>query len=107
MYRDDCDECTRGCKHYYQCGSCDYYMDDDMKNDNIYFIVSEPKDKPIKLVVENNIKMTTNGNVIEIKKHLSTTEVKKLLNDIFGSTNIGVLDCDGMSDEEVERMVNM
>lgn len=28
MYRDDCDECTRGCKHYYQCSSCDYYMDD-------------------------------------------------------------------------------
>ena len=28
MYRDDCDECARGCKHYYRCSSCDYYMDD-------------------------------------------------------------------------------
>lgn len=28
MYRDDCDDCNRGCKHYYQCDSCDYYLDD-------------------------------------------------------------------------------
>ena len=32
MYRDDCDECTRGCKHYYQCSSCDYYMDESMED---------------------------------------------------------------------------
>ena len=35
MYRDECNECTRGCKHYYQCSSCDYYMDEDIE-DNEY-----------------------------------------------------------------------
>ena len=35
MHRSDCDECTRGCKHYYKCNSCDYYMDDDMENENV------------------------------------------------------------------------
>ena len=35
MYRDDCDECTRGCKNYYQCSSCDYYMDDDMEDKEV------------------------------------------------------------------------
>ena len=34
MYRDDCDECTRCCKSYYQCNSCDYYMDESMEDDD-------------------------------------------------------------------------
>ena len=29
MYRDDCDYCSKDCKNYYQCNSCDYYMDED------------------------------------------------------------------------------
>lgn len=33
MYRDECNECNRGCKHYYQCDSCDYYMDEDIADD--------------------------------------------------------------------------
>ena len=27
-YRDDCDYCSKDCKNYYQCLSCDYYMDE-------------------------------------------------------------------------------
>ena len=63
-----------------------------MKN-NTYFIIPEQKDKPIKVVIEDKVKITSNGNVVEIKKHLSSMEVEKLLNNTFGTTDIGVLDC--------------
>jgi len=33
-YRDDCDDCTRGCKNYYKCSSCDYYMDESIEEDS-------------------------------------------------------------------------
>lgn len=33
MYRSDCNECTRDCKHYYKCDSCDYYLDENMVNE--------------------------------------------------------------------------
>lgn len=36
MYRDDCDECTRGCKHYYKCDSCDYYMYESLEEEFLY-----------------------------------------------------------------------
>lgn len=42
MYRTDCDECTRGCKHYYQCSSCDYYMDEDIESEWYYEDYSNP-----------------------------------------------------------------
>ena len=73
-----------------------------MENNNTYFFFPEPKDKPIKIVIEDNIKVTSNGNVIEVKKHLSSMEAEKLLNDIFfGTNNIGVLDCSYMTEEEI------
>ena len=31
MYRSDCEDCARDCKHYYKCDSCDYYMDENSK----------------------------------------------------------------------------
>lgn len=74
-------------------------------NNNTYFILTEPKDKPIKIIIEDNVKVTSNGNVIEIKKHLCSMEAEKLLNDIFGTTNIAVLDCSDITDEEIDRIV--
>ena len=68
-------------------------------NNNTYFIIPKPKDKPIKVVVEDSVKVTSNGNVIEIKKHLSSIEAKSLLNDIFGTTNIGILDCSNIKED--------
>jgi hypothetical protein len=35
MYRDDCDYCSKDCKNYYQCLSCDYYMDDDIEDEEV------------------------------------------------------------------------
>ena len=40
--------------------------------------------------------------ILEIKKELSLSEIEA----IFGSTNIGVLDCSYMSDEEINRIVD-
>lgn len=40
--------------------------------------------------------------IIEIKRKLSPSEIEA----IFGSTNIGVLDCSDMSEEEINRIVN-
>ena len=70
-----------------------------MENNNTYFIIPESKDKPIKMVIEDSVKVTSNGNVIEIKRHLSSMEAEKLLNDIFGTTNIGVLDCSNINED--------
>ena len=39
---------------------------------------------------------------IEIKKKLSAYEIEA----IFGTTNIGILDCSGIPDEEVDRIVD-
>ena len=33
MYRADCRECNRGCKNYYKCSSCDYYMDEELEEE--------------------------------------------------------------------------
>lgn len=54
-----------------------------MENNCTHFILPESKDRPIKVVIEDNVKVISNGNVIEIKKHLSSMESEKLLNDIF------------------------
>lgn len=75
-----------------------------MDNNNTYFILPEPKDKPIKVVIEDSVKVTSNGNVIEIKKHLSSVEAENLLNDIFGTTDIGILDCSDMTEEEIAEI---
>ena len=32
-YRDDCDDCSRDCKNYYKCSSCDYYMDESIEQE--------------------------------------------------------------------------
>jgi hypothetical protein len=43
-----------------------------------------------------------NPYIIEIKRKLSPSEIES----IFGSTNIGALDCSDMSDEEIDRIVD-
>ena len=35
MYRSDCDECNRGCKNYYKCDSCDYYLDENIVDEEM------------------------------------------------------------------------
>lgn len=76
------------------------FEEDFKANPNTMFILpNEPKDKPIKIVFEDDIKITANGNDIEIKRKLSGIEAEKLLNDIFGTTNIGIIDIDDIKDD--------
>lgn len=83
------------------------FEEDFQANPNTMFILpNEPKDKPIKIVFEDDVKVTANGNDIEIKRKLSDVEAEKLLNDIFGTTNIGILNCSGMTDEEINKIVD-
>lgn len=42
----------------------------------------------------------------QIKLTLPQPEVEKLMRDMFGSLNIGALDCNGMSEEEISSVVN-
>ena len=83
------------------------FEEDFQANPNTMFILpNEPKDKPIKIVFEDDVKVTANGNDIEIKRKLFDVEAEKLLNDIFGTTNIGILNCIGMTDEEINKIVD-
>lgn len=75
-------------------------------NNNMYFILPNPKDKPIKVIIEDRVEVTNNGKAIEIKEHLSHMETEKLLNDIFGTTNIGVLDCSDMTEKEINEIAD-
>lgn len=59
-----------------------------------FTFITEDKDKPIKIVFEDDFKVIqTNDCTIEVLKILSSMESKKLLKDMFGTTDIGVLDC--------------
>lgn len=79
----------------------DFYAD----TDTMFVKTNRAKDKPIKIVFEDDVKVTANGNEIEIKRKLSDIEAKKLLNDVFGTTDIGILDCSDMTDEEIDKIV--
>lgn len=83
------------------------FKEDFQANPNTMFIVpNESKDKPIKIVFENDVAITIDNDDITIKRKLSRFEAEKLLTDIFGTTNIGVVDCSNMTDEEIERAIN-
>ena len=75
------------------------FEEDFQANPNTMFIVpNESKDKPIKVIFEDDVKVTASDNNIEIKRKLSDIEAEKLLIDIFGTTNIGILDCSDIKD---------
>lgn len=63
-------------------------------------------EKPIKIIFEDVTEVNMNGYDIEIKGRLSGIEAEKVISNIFGTTNIGVLDCSDMTDEEIDRIVD-
>lgn len=68
--------------------------------------VPENKDKPIKVVYEDDAKVTqTSDFTIKFVKKLRGMELEKFLEDMFGTTKIGIFDCSGMTDEEVDKIV--
>lgn len=68
-------------------------------NNNTYFIIPTAIDKPIKLIIEDDVKVINNGYNIEIKKHLSPMETENLLKNIFGTTDIGIIDISDIKDD--------
>ena len=68
-------------------------------------IVPEDKDKPIKIVCEDDVRVTqTSDFTIEFVKKLRGIEAEKFIKEMFGTTKVGVFDCSGMSDEEREHV---
>lgn len=53
---------------------------------------------PIKIVIEDDIKTIGDGDIVKIEKRLSPMEVEKLFIDLFGTTNVGTLDCSDITD---------
>lgn len=59
-----------------------------------FTFVTEDRSKPIKMVFEDDVKVIqTSDCTIEVIKKLSSMESEKLIKDMFGTTDIGVLDC--------------
>lgn len=70
-------------------------------------IIPECKDKPIKVVYENDVRVTQTGDFsIEVVKKLRGIELEKFLKEMFGTTKVGIFDCSDMSEEEIERAMN-
>jgi hypothetical protein len=63
--------------------------------------------KPLKIVIEDDIKIIGDGDIVEIEKRLSPMEVEKLFIDLFGTTNVGTLDYSEIVDEALKKQVPM
>ena len=80
------------------------FEEDFEANPNTMFIIPVAPDyKPIKIAFLDDLEITNGENKydLEIKKKLSKIEVEKFLNNIFGTTNLGILSC-----EDVEEKLN-
>lgn len=72
-----------------------------------FMFISEDKEKPIKIVFENDSDFVEIDDcMIEYIKRLSSMDSEQFLKEIFGAINIGVFDCSDMTDEEINRIVN-
>ena len=61
---------------------------------------------PIKIICEDNVEITIDGDYITINKRIIGIEGEKFISNIFGTTNIGIFDCSDMSHEEIESIVS-
>lgn len=68
-----------------------------------FTFIPEDKDKPIKMVYEDDFKVIQTGDyTIETIRRLTPME----LENMFGTTDVGILDCGDMFDEEIDRIVD-
>lgn len=66
--------------------------------------ITPPDDKPIKVVYENDWKVESDGNELVFSKRLSEMESENLLMELFGTTDVGILDCSNMTEEEIAEI---
>ena len=72
-----------------------------------FTFVPEDKERPIKMVYEDDFKVIqTDDCTIEAVRRLTPMESEQLLKDMFGGTDIGILDCSDMSQEEIDKIVD-
>lgn len=68
------------------------------------YIIPSPNDKPIKVVDEGDIKVEGRDNEIIVSQKLSEMMAENLLMELFGTTDVGILDCSDMTEEEIEEI---
>ena len=61
-----------------------------------FIFVPEDKDRPIKVVYENDGLIEVDDCTIEYTRRLSPTESEKLFRDMFGTTDVGVISIDNI-----------
>ena len=72
-----------------------------------FAFIPEDKEKPIKVIYEDNSGFVkTNDCTIEYIRRLTPMESEAVLMGMFGTADIGVLDCSDMTDEEIDRIVD-
>ena len=77
---------------------------------NDFTIIQKDKNtliKPIKIVYQDEVLIipTDDGN-IEIRKKLSPMEAVQFIEALFGTTDLGILDCSDMTDKEIDKIVD-
>lgn len=64
-------------------------------------------DKPLKLVYEDDVKVVENNDgTMTFKRTLKPLEAEQVLKCMFGTTDIGILDCSDMTNEEIDKIVD-
>ena len=72
-----------------------------------FTLIPDDKERPIKIVYDNGVKFRETGDcTIEMVKHLTPMESEGLLMDLFGTTDVRVLDCSDMAEEEFNKIVD-
>lgn len=69
-----------------------------------YISVEELHQKPIKIVYEGDVKVEGRDNEIIVSQKLNEMMAENLLMELFGTTDVGILDCSDMTEEEIEEI---
>ena len=82
------------------------FSDGILLDKNWYFLrnLNKCEPPPIKIVYEGEIKVEGDDNNVNVVKKPSKMEAEHLFFDMFGTTDVGILDCSNMSDEEIEEI---
>lgn len=76
------------------------FEEDFYANPNTMFIIPNySQNKTIKIAFVGDTSINIDGDNIEIKRKLSEIEAKKLLIDIFGTDDIGILECNNIKND--------
>lgn len=69
-------------------------------NDDKIFIVPNPSDKPLKIVYDDNWVMNLDGYSARFSRELTDLEFKRLLIEVFGTSDIGTINKDDFTEDE-------